>query len=265
MDYRFLLILLLLISLALNFQPVANSHLVKFIRLTTTTAFYPIQVGFNFVGSSVPKTFYFFFDAYNYRQKSEQLSQELKQVKSEVVILESIKQENKELKKALGFNNSFFYSFDLIPAQIVGKDKKNWSFYALVNAGFDKGVKPGFSVISDQGLVGLVVEVNEFSSKILIIVSPENFISVMSSKSGVHGVARGDSVKKLIISYIPEDVSVEVNEKFVVSSSSSIFIPGMPVGVVSKIEKNFDNIFQKIELSPCVDFSKLKMVFICKR
>jgi cell shape-determining protein MreC len=63
--------------------------------------------------------------------------------------------------------------------------------------------------------------------------------------------------------YVSEGASVEAGEKVVVSPSSTSFLRGLPVGRVRSVSKKVEDLFQKIEIDPIVDFSKLDILYIC--
>ena len=266
MSYRFFLILFLSLSFLLNVQPITNSSFVHVIESSVSTSFFPLQRGFNFVIDAVPNTFIFMANAYKFKKISDQYFLELKELKAELSLLESVKNENEEFRRILGFMKKAPYRFNLIPAQIIDRENENWNYSITIDAGINKGIREGFTVISENGLVGRVTRVDKFSSKIMLITSPHSAVSVIVSRSKTFGIARGGfGINRLILDNIPEDALISIESEVVVSPASNVFIQGIPVAMVLKVNKKVEDIFQAVELKTSVDFSKIKVVFVCRQ
>ncbi len=71
--------------------------------------------------------------------------------------------ENNQLNEILSFRSTS--NFDFVTAKIVSRLVSKISGYFIISKGLDDGIEEGMPVISDKGLVGLVVDVaNNFSS-----------------------------------------------------------------------------------------------------
>ncbi|OGC37402.1 rod shape-determining protein MreC [candidate division WOR-1 bacterium RIFOXYD2_FULL_36_8] len=220
---------------------------------------------FNSIVDVIPRSFIFLATAYKFENISREMTLEKKELKAELLVLEGIKNENAELKKALNFSHNSAYNFKLIPAFVYERASESWNNIIVINVGIKNGVRIGNTVIAEEGLVGRVVAVDDFSSKVMLITSLRSSVSVIMVNKKTFGIARGGfGADKLIIDYVSEGADVSLGEKIMVSPASNVFIPGVPLAYVSKVENSVNNIFQFIEAKPIVNFSGLRVVFVCK-
>ena len=262
MRYNLLAVILLFISLALNFKPVEQSFVAVQLKSVAASLAYPVNGAISLVSKEIKQSGLFLINAYGSQQKIKDYERRLKELQSQAILLKRFETENESLRSALQFKSSSRYS--LVGANIIGRDNKTWNSMIIVDAGTEKGIRAGLTVISTQGLVGRVVESFENYSKIMLITSSQSSIGIMLPKENIFGIAYGGFGNRLVLQYIPESASIEVSDSVVVSSSSSLYLPGISVGKVSKIDKNVDNIFQKVEIDTSTNFSKIGIIFICK-
>ena len=60
----------------------------------------------------------------------------------------------------------------------------------------------------------------------------------------------------------PEDLDVRPGDMIITSEFSSLFPPGIRIGVVSATRHIPGELFQEIDVSPSVDFDRLEEVFV---
>jgi rod shape-determining protein MreC len=67
-----------------------------------------------------------------------------------------------------------------------------------------------------------------------------------------------------VLKYVLKSDDVQVGDKVITSGLGGIFPKGLMIGTVSKVERKRPGIFQYLEVTPSVDFSKLEEVLILK-
>ena len=117
-------------------------------------------------------------------------------------------------------------------------------------------------IVSELGLVGRVIEVSLFSSKVLLITSADSSIAATDFRNRDSGVVVGGRPDILIMKYVGVEGDIKVGDEILTSHISTIFPSGIPVGRVFKATKKEHDLFYHIEIKPAVDFSKLEEVFI---
>ena len=102
--------------------------------------------------------------------REKQLSLKLVQAQSELNRLRYIELENKKLRKALGFERVNPYS--LIPATVLSRNISGWWNTIRIEPGANKGISPDCAVVSPDGLVGKIYQVNKSSCEVLLLSDP---------------------------------------------------------------------------------------------
>ncbi len=167
--------------------------------------------------------------------------------------------ENQKLREMLAFKDSS--NFPLIPAKVVSKLVTTSHGNFIINRGSAEGILKGMPVISDKGLVGLIMNVAENYSVVRTIHNVNLSIAVTLQKTHVDGILNFDG-RNLIVKDIPTTYNVEIGERIDTSNFSSIFPPEIPVGVVSKKETNVLGLLHTITVAPFADIDSANNVFV---
>ena len=258
------IIVLILIVITLNAAPVKKFGLFRAVTTLTSNVLYPFKytglVFYNVVTSGTSN----FIKLRGIQKENEQLKQELGEYKAKNLLLSELEKENQKLKEMLNFRSKYFGA-KLLPAEVIGRSGSNWFEIIEINRGSLDNVITDTAVINKEGLVGRIFEVSGFSSKVLLITDPASAVSVIDAETGDMGILTGNSLRPLTIKYMSANAMVKVGDKIITSGMSEIFPKGIIVGEVKSINKKVYDIFQKVEVSPAVNFSKLDKVFVIAR
>ena len=93
-----------------------------------------------------------------------------------------------------------------------------------------------------------MVDVNFFSSRVLLISDLNSKIPVISEPSGVHGILSGHGENPPTLEYLPENHEIKNGDKIYTSGKEGIFSPGIPIGE-AKLEKNLVSVSLFSDLS----------------
>jgi rod shape-determining protein MreC len=81
-----------------------------------------------------------------------------------------------------------------VMARVVAEENGPFAATRIANAGAANGVREGYAAVNENGLVGRVVRVGEYTSRILLVTDFSSRIPVMGSQSGDRALLVGDSV-----------------------------------------------------------------------
>ena len=107
----------------------------------------------------------------------------------------------------------------------------------IINIGSNKNVKNGMAVLDGKNFIGRIVDVNFFSSRVLLVSDLNSKIPVVVEPSGHHAILRGRGTNEPTLEYLPENHAFQDGDKVYTSGKGGIFSPGIPIGEI-KIEKN---------------------------
>ena len=109
----------------------------------------------------------------------------------------------------------------------------------LINRGGSSGVYRAQPVITGAGVLGQVYRTGPFSSEIILITDSEHALPVQVLRSGVRTIALGTGrATALELPYVPQNYDVKVGDILVTSGLDQVFPFGLPVGRVTKVERD---------------------------
>ncbi len=144
-------------------------------------------------------------------------------------------------------------------ARVVRRDLNAWWQQIVIRKGKDFNIPVGAAVVYSGGVVGRVVEVGAFTSRVELISSP-NFRMAANFEGDerpvvYQGVAQGGfGAPHGFVSDAPQDIiaSTQLPLKLVSTRLGGTFPPGLMIGRVSWLETGSTGIFQagKVALDP---------------
>jgi rod shape-determining protein MreC len=170
--------------------------------------------------------------------------------------------ENNRLKKLVNFTRSVDYTF--IAAKVIARDPSPWFKTIMVDKGEKDGLSKGLPVVVSEGVVGYVIKVAPYYSRILLITDRNSAVDALVQDSRVRGIVKGDSSKKCFFRYALRKEKIQIGEIIISSGFDQIFPKGLKIGEVIDVKKEPSQLFQKIMIKTCVDFDKLEEVLVAK-
>jgi len=168
--------------------------------------------------------------------------------------------ENQRLRTLLDFKQQF--SYQMLPAEVVGRDPSSWFKTIILNKGSQSGIRPGSGVISPGGVVGTVIETTPHSSRVLLITDQNSTIDIIVQRSRIRGILEGLSENKCRVNYVVKKEDIRINDAIITSGLNAVFPAGIFIGSVVTANNNPDGFFKHIEVEPAVDFSKISEVLV---
>lgn len=196
-------------------------------------------------------------------KKNKALEEENLHLKSENALLVEVSHQNEILKEELGFREKNQEKKELIPAQVIGYSPSSFLEYIIINKGKKDGLKENQPVISRGYLIGKLIEVENNTAKVFLIINNKSLIPVILQESKGTGLLRG-GLGGLTVNNIAIDTPIKVGENVVSSGSGGIFPSGIIIGRVEKIISQSSSILQSVLIKSPIEFGKLQIVFIQK-
>lgn len=162
------------------------------------------------------------------------------------------RQENIALRKLLNIVEENPYSKQL-HTKVISYISTRFNRFLLIKAGEKNGVKINQIVLSENRLIGRVIAVSKYYSKIMLINDPSSSIPIMGSNSHTRGILTG-AMSQLKI-YYAEDNFI-INEKLITSGDGKIYPPNLDVAAISSINE------KEIIANPLIDLKNLDFVSI---
>lgn len=149
-----------------------------------------------------------------------------------------------------------------VSAKVVNNSVNKNDNYLTINRGRVNGVYPDMGVISQYGIVGVVVNVSDHYATVLSVLNSRWTVNAKLSNSDHFGPLRWDGKNPYItiLDEIPYHVPVNLEDEVVTSGYSTIFPEGVLIGRVIKIAHDEGENFQRIWVQLSTDFKNLYYV-----
>ncbi|MDD2752493.1 MAG: rod shape-determining protein MreC [Candidatus Omnitrophica bacterium] len=195
----------------------------------------------------------------NYTE-NERLTKDVELLRNKLNSTQELLLENKRLKDLLAFKQKSAYR--VIPVQVIGHSADNWSSTLIIGKGSAAGIKRGFVVISYLGLLGRVVEVAQYSSKVVLVNDPALSVSALDQRSRQEGLVSGTLGNTLVMRYLPRDADIQVSDTIITSGLTDIYPKGLFIGTVVEVGEEFSGLSRYANIKPAVNLSGIEEVLV---
>jgi len=184
--------------------------------------------------------------------------------------IEELQKEVTELKAALDLNATLS-EYTYINATVVNRNIGYWYNNLTIDKGSKNGVKKGDAVITNNGLIGKIINVSNFSSTVKLLTSDEisNKISIKidSNDEYLYGLLTGyDKENKVYkIEGITNSDGIEEGDLVTTTGLTDYFPSGIIIGKVFEVVKDEYDLDSVVEVKPSVEFENISIVTILNR
>ncbi|MDR0401440.1 MAG: rod shape-determining protein MreC [Endomicrobium sp.] len=152
-------------------------------------------------------------------------------------------------------------------ARVLIRNSNEWCKCFTINKGKKDGLYNGLPVLmfckkKDKLCVaGKIVKTHAFSSEVELITNKSYFLPVKIN--GVNCLSEGTNSHSLKISYIPNNISIDVGDEVVTSGLSSVFFENTLVAVVTNtFRKNLNDDFKTVSANVFFDLDTICKVIV---
>lgn len=164
------------------------------------------------------------------------------------------------LQKLLELKEGLHYP--AIAARVIAKSQTTLTKTILIDKGTADGLKTGLPVIAERGVAGRIIESSWHSSRVLLLIDESSKIDASLQEGRNQGILQGGGSSACILKYIPKTETVKMGDVVISSGLSGLFPKGLLMGVVTVADKNEPGLFQKVQVAPYVDFTKIEEVLV---
>ena len=121
---------------------------------------------------------------------------------------------------------------DKIIARVVSDPGSPFVRSFLLSAGAEDGIRQGWAVVSDAGLVGHVLSVGKRSARVLRLDDLNSRIAVMSERTGARAILSGSNEGTPTLKFIADAEGWEMGDQVVTSGDGGQLPQGLLIGEV---------------------------------
>ncbi|KOU64992.1 rod shape-determining protein MreC [Streptomyces sp. MMG1533] len=141
---------------------------------------------------------------------------------------------------------------------------QGFSWTITVDVGANDGIKRDMTVLNGDGLVGRVTTVGPDTATVLLASDPDFTVGTRMEAGDELGFASGQGDRPLRVELLNGKAEVKKGDRLVTfgSQADKPFVPGVPVGVVSRVDPSAGDLTRTLYVTPYVSFTKLDIVGI---
>jgi rod shape-determining protein MreC len=247
--FREYLLLTLFVVVSIGLLAFNDTTQIRRIRGITIASLGFLQDAFGFIP-----------DYFELRQENRSLRELNVTLSDEASRLREASLENLRLRRLLGLKERSPYRY--VAAGVVGKNLQLLRNTITIDVGSDDGVAVNMPIVSDAGLVGRVIGVSGHYAIGQVMLNKEFRASAKVQRGRVDGIIAWEGGSNLRLRNVAKTLDVQPGDVVITSEYSSVFPPGIRIGVVAGIGHDPSSLFQNIDITPAVDFARLEGVFV---
>ncbi len=175
---------------------------------------------------------------------------------------EQLEQENQHLRELLQMSQRV--QTKSIAADILYNAPDPFARKVILDRGTQQGVEAGLAVVDANGVIGQVTRVHPVQSEVTLLTDRNQSIPVSVVRNGVRGVLYGVGRGMLEMRHVLAEVDIQPGDRLVTSGLDGIFVPGLPVAVVTRVDRDQDA-FARIECEPLAAIERSVQVLVIGR
>lgn len=125
------------------------------------------------------------------REENEELKAELAELRTQLADYYNVKQENERLWRYYDLKSAH-PQYGILPATVVRRDPNDDFYSFTIDKGTTSEVSEGDPVVTENGIVGWVCEVDMYTARVKTILSPDAKVGVIDTVTRDSGVVSGN-------------------------------------------------------------------------
>ena len=132
-----------------------------------------------------------------------------------------------------------------------------------INVGSNYDLIVGQTVMGVNGLLGQIVEVNMYTSKVLLITDSTSNVPAKIGRTGQQIIVKGGAEDNLLeVPFLPNDSDIKTGDLIITSGQANRFIPSLKIGRVKDVIKNDGERFIQAIIDPIEKVEKISEAII---
>jgi len=220
----------------------------------------PFQAGSHSISSSITRLWHNYVWLRGVARNNYTMRSEIHDLRFEVARLREYEHQNLELRNMLQMEKDAELSG--VIANVVGYDATSWIQSITVDRGSKQGVEIGQAVIHPEGLVGQVIAVSPTTAKVLLITDNASGVDALIQRNRLRGVVSGSYPKGCQLQYVSKEEEVREGDRLITSGMDGLFPKGIPIGLVTSVQRQSWELFHEVKVEPNVSFKRLETVYV---
>ncbi|MEU9349873.1 rod shape-determining protein MreC [Streptomyces griseoloalbus] len=262
-ESRLLLVLLIAIAFALITVDIRGGEdsPVDGARQAAATVFGPVENGVSSAVDPIGNAVSAVRESGDRHDRLAELERENAALKAELGSDDRGRSRLEQLDKLLKISGRGQYGIKGAQVIAIGA-AQGFSWTITIDVGANDGIKRDMTVLNGDGLVGRVTTVGPNTATVLLASDPDFTVGTRMEAGDELGFASGQGDRPLRVELLNSKAEIKKGDRLVTfgSQADKPFVPGVPVGVVSRVDPSGGDLTRTLYVTPFVAFSKLDVV-----
>ncbi len=192
-------------------------------------------------------------------RENEELKKELFALKTRVIDYNHQVQEVTRLRSLIGFTN--LYEQPVTVAEVVNLSVGSPFRSLRIGKGQNEKILLGMPVVSEKGTVGRILRSGQFFSDVQLMSDHSFHLDVIMERTRMRGVLQGAGQNRCRLE-LHRRADIRIGDTLITSGLTAAFPKGLPVGEVTKISYDSDDVSQIVTVQPWVNYEELEEVVV---
>jgi rod shape-determining protein MreC len=169
--------------------------------------------------------------------------------------------QGRRLQAMLGFREQYVGS--TVAAQVIGVSGSELSHVLTIDKGSNDGLRPDMAVITADGIVGKIRDVDPNTAHVLEIDDQTSGAGVILASTRIRAILSGTVAGQVQIRNLSADSRIKPGEQVLTSGGDQVYPRGLPVGTVVSIAQDPDRqLYTDILVRPAVNLDRVEEVLV---
>lgn len=193
--------------------------------------------------------------------ENEQLKAERLMMQRRLQKLAALTEQNVRLRELL--NSSALVDDEVLATELIGIDPNPFTQRILIDKGAKDGVLLGQPVLDARGLMGQVVEVMPYTSRVLLLTDITHSIPVQVNRNGLRAIATGSGNQdRLELRHVADTADIKEGDLLVSSGLGQRFPSGYPVATVTEVIHDSGQPFAIVRAMPTANLNRSRYMLL---
>ena len=175
--------------------------------------------------------------------------------------LAALTEQNVRLRELL--NSSALVNEKVEVAELIGMDPNPFTHRIIINKGERDGVVLGQPVLDARGLMGQVVELMPYTSRVLLLTDSTHSIPVQVNRNGLRAIASGTgNPERLELRHVADTADIKEGDLLVSSGLGQRFPAGYPVATVKEVIHDSGQPFAIVRAVPTAALNRSRYLLL---
>ena len=190
------------------------------------------------------------------QQKHDELKERNLKLQQMIMHYQSLEEENQRIRALLSIANRMPIETKLV--QVIGVVPGNMS-RIMIDKGNRHGLVQGQAVVGGSGILGLLAEVNPFSSRVMLISDQDSAVPVRVRRTGFRSILGGTgNMDIMLLENVPTSEEILVGDILESTGLGGIYPTGYAIGQVTSFVLEVTSTYAEVTVRPLTDLADIQ-------